>query len=93
MCFQPLLPLACSLQYIRRAQVTARGLQRLLALPALAELSVRTFTDDMDDMFDEDDIEGWHEINHERNQKLTAMLDELKILFARHGRSLATGRI
>ena len=48
MCFRPLLPLACKLQYIRRMQVSSHGLQRLLALPALAELNVHTFTDDLD---------------------------------------------
>ena len=81
MCFRPLLPLACKLQYIRRMQVSSRGLQRLLALPALAQLSVRALTDDLDDI-DEDFAEDWHGINHERHEELTAMLDELIALFA-----------
>ena len=72
-------------------QVSSRGLRRLLALPALAELSVHTFTNDLD-YIDEDFAEDWHEINFERNEELTAMLDELRVWFAQHGRRLTRGR-
>ena len=71
--------------------MTRRGLRRLLALPALVELRVHIFTDNLDDI-DVEDGESYHEIAYERNEELTAMLDELKALFAQHGRRLTSGR-
>ncbi len=42
-------PAHCMSMYLRCIQVTSGGLQRLLALPALVELTVHTFTDDLPD--------------------------------------------
>ena len=79
------------MRHVRRMQVSSRGLRQLLALPALVVLTVHTFTDDLD-YTDEDFAEDWHEINYERNEELTAMLDELRAFFAQHGRRLTMGR-
>ena len=43
----------------RPAQVTSGGLRRLLALPGLVELTVRTFTDDIYPPGQEDDNFGY----------------------------------
>jgi hypothetical protein len=83
-------PYPC-MHYVIRMQVTSRGLQRLLMLPALVELHIHIFTDDLDD-FDVEDAESYHEIAYERSEELTAMLDQLKALFAQHGRRLTSGR-
>ena len=81
------------MQYIKCMQATSRGLLQLLALPALVELQVYIFTDDLDpDDMDEMDGEVFHEIAYDRNEDLIAMLDELKALFAQHGRRLTSGR-
>ena len=79
------------MRYVRRMQVTSHGLRRPLALPALVELQVHIFTDDLDDM-DGMNGEVFHEIAYDRNEDLVAMLDQLKTLFAQHGRRLTSGR-
>jgi hypothetical protein len=90
-CFRRLtLMYILRMQHVTRLQVTRGGLRRLLALPALVELQVHIFTDNLDDI-DAEDGESYHEISYERNEELTAMLDELKALFAQHGRRLTSG--
>lgn len=76
------------MQYIRRMQVTS--LQQLLALPALVELHVHIYTDDLD----HSDVVFLQRqlITYDRKAQLTAMLDELRALFAQHGRRLTSGR-
>ena len=74
------------MQYIRCMQVTS--LRQLLALPALVELDVHIFTDDLD-------CSGVVSIQrqlitYDRKHQLTAMLDELRALFAQHGRRLTS---
>ena len=78
-------PAAC-ISPTARVQVTSGGLRQLLALPALAELTVFTFTDDLDD--------DWSsgEVYQQRHAALRAGVDELRALFALHGRSLIRSR-
>lgn len=68
-------------------QVTSHGLRRLLVLPALVELTVQTFCDDLDD--DED----W--LLDERSAELKAALASVRAAFNANGRRLTTelGRI
>jgi hypothetical protein len=63
-------------------QVTSGGLQRLLALPALVELTVHTFADDLENAPSSDESD-------QRYHTLVNGLDELKMSFELHGRSLA----
>jgi hypothetical protein len=87
-----LVAAAPQLQYLEKLElgdvlVSSHGLRRLVALPALAELTVQTFCDDLDD--DED----W--LVDERSAELKAALASVRAAFSRNGRSLITelGRI
>jgi hypothetical protein len=77
-----LATLAHRTKYVRRMQVSSSGLQRLLALPALVELKVGRFVDDLDG------TNGYDVVANQRSDTLMAGLDELSALFAQHGRSL-----
>ena len=59
-------------------------MRQLLALPALAELVVFTFTADLDGTYEE--------VYDQRGAALTAGVDELIALCALHGRSLVRSR-
>ena len=63
-------------------QVTSGGLRQLLALPALAELSVDTFSDDLGCSAEDEDISA------QRGDTLMDALNELQAAFELHGRSL-----
>jgi hypothetical protein len=78
-------PAHCMSTDLRCIQVTSGGLQRLLALPALVELTVHTFTDDLPE-----DAAANEEIFEQRDDTLMDGLSELRSLFALHGRSLNT---
>ena len=71
-----------------RLQATDVGLRRLLALPALVELQVVTFTDDLD--MDNDDHD--EKTGGKRHENLMCYLGELRATCKALGRRLITTR-